>query len=111
MIETLTIYFRFPLKNTFKNKQFNFLQENDVLPVNVSKTSLVCSLHFDDSFFVMGKGRRLLLKYAIPSKIINRIKYVCVHFEQIKTKQNNSLTSRYLIYINYQRLNKNTQKQ
>ncbi|KAF0755902.1 zinc finger BED domain-containing protein 1-like [Aphis craccivora] len=52
---------------------------------NVSKTSLVCSLHFDDSFFIMEKGRRLLLKYAIPSKIINRIKYLC-------EKQNNSIT-------------------
>lgn len=77
----MTIYFRFPLKDTYKNKWYNFLGENGILPDKVSKTSLVCSAHFDDSFFVMGKGRRLLLKYAIPSKIINRIKCVSVHFE------------------------------
>eukprot|EP00102_Acyrthosiphon_pisum_P014611 XP_008184752.1 PREDICTED: zinc finger BED domain-containing protein 1-like [Acyrthosiphon pisum] len=64
----------FPLKDTYKNKWYNFLGENGILPDKVSKTSLVCSAHFDDSFFVMGKGRRLLLKHAIPTKIINRIK-------------------------------------
>ena len=84
--------------------------ENGILPDKVSKTSLVCSAHFDDSFFVMGNGRRLLLKHAIPTKIINRIKCVSVHFEQIKTKQSNSITDRYLIYIYYFRLNNNTQK-
>lgn len=81
---TLTIYFRFPLKDTYKNKWYNFLGENGILPDKVSKTSLVCSAHFDESFFVMGKSRRLLLKHAIPTKIINRIKCVSVHFEQIK---------------------------
>lgn len=84
--------------------------ENGILPDNVSKTSLVCSAHFDDSFFVMGKGRRLLLKHAVPTKIINRIKCVSVHFEYIKTKQSNPITNRYLIDIYYFRLNKITQK-
>ncbi|XP_060863118.1 uncharacterized protein LOC132939773 [Metopolophium dirhodum] len=67
-------FHRFPLKDTYKSKWYNFLGENGILPDKVSKTSLVCSAHFDDSFFVMGKGRRLLLKHAIPTKIINRIK-------------------------------------
>ncbi|CAI6345174.1 unnamed protein product [Macrosiphum euphorbiae] len=67
-------FHRFPLKDTYKNKWYNFLGENGILPDKVSKTSLVCSAHFDDSFFVMGKDRRLLLKHAIPTKIINRIK-------------------------------------
>ncbi|XP_060861520.1 uncharacterized protein LOC132938609 [Metopolophium dirhodum] len=80
-------FHRFPLKDTYKSKWYNFLGENGILPDKVSKTSLVCSAHFDDSFFVMGKGRRLLLKHAIPTKIINRIKCAKQQYSETVTKR------------------------
>jgi len=87
MIETLTIYFRIPLKDTPKRKKWNnFVQENGVLFDKISKLSLICSLHFDDSCFVMRNSRKHLLEHAVPSKIINRIRCVSVHLN--RSKQN-----------------------
>lgn len=52
-----------------------FSLEDALLLKNVLKASLVCFLYFEVSSFVMRKDKKLLMKYAIPSKIISRIKY------------------------------------
>jgi len=49
------VYFRFPInvKDNIRKKWDNFLIENFLNPKNVTKSSLICSSHFEESCFVM----------------------------------------------------------
>lgn len=72
--------YRFPSKESVREKWNNFLLENAVSPENVLKTSVICSLHFEQSCFVLDKSRKLLNKCSYPSIIVNRIKGVSKSF-------------------------------
>ncbi|XP_022161202.1 uncharacterized protein LOC111027226 isoform X2 [Myzus persicae] len=67
-------FHKFPSKESVREKWNNFLLENAVSPENVLKTSVICSLHFEQSCFVLDKSRKLLNKHSYPSIIVNRIK-------------------------------------
>lgn len=72
--------YRFPSKEIIRQKWNNFLLENALSPENVLKTSVVCSLHFEQSCFVFDKSRKLLHNHSYPSIIVNRIKGVSKSF-------------------------------
>lgn len=90
----MPVNFRFPVRNTIKNKWFSFLREHGIASENVTEKSLVCSLHFDKCCFVTEKDGKLLLNDAVPSKIVIRIKFVSIFFQLIKRKQSNSIMDR-----------------
>lgn len=70
------VYFRFPAKDIIRVKWNNFLLENYLNPKNVTKHSVICSSHFEESCFVMKQNRKLLYKHVFPSIVVNRIKNV-----------------------------------
>lgn len=73
------MFSRFPKDESDKIKWNNFLIKNFLNPENVTISSLVCSLHFDKSCFILNKSRKLLKRHATPSIIVDRIKWVCIY--------------------------------
>lgn len=69
------------MKECVRVKWNNFLIENALNSVDVIKSSLVCSLHFDKSCFILHKSRKLLQKHAVPSIIVGRIKNVSIYIQ------------------------------
>jgi len=61
------VYFRFPVnvKDNIRKKWDNFLIENFLNPKNVTKSSLICSSHFEESkvgnYYKSMSFRQLLL--------------------------------------------------
>jgi len=76
------VYFRFPFKDYVSKKWDNFLIENYLNPKNVTKYSVICSLHFDKSCFVIKQSKKLLQKHVFPSIVVRRIKSVSLQLLQ-----------------------------
>ncbi|CAI6356795.1 unnamed protein product [Macrosiphum euphorbiae] len=55
----------FPKDESDKIKWNNFLIKNFLNPENVTISSLVCSLHFDKSCFILNKSRKLLKRQPL----------------------------------------------
>ncbi|CAI6369405.1 unnamed protein product [Macrosiphum euphorbiae] len=75
-------FHRFPTKDNIREKWDNFLVENYLNPKDVTKYSVICSLHFEKSCFVMKQHRKLLYKHVFPSIVVGRIKYAKQSFTE-----------------------------
>ncbi|XP_050434648.1 uncharacterized protein LOC126841909 [Adelges cooleyi] len=69
-------FHKFPTKEIYRGKWFNFVEENALSSANATTNSLICSVHFDSSCFVIhhNKNKRILKKTAVPSLIVRRVK-------------------------------------
>ncbi|KAF0750881.1 THAP-type domain-containing protein, partial [Aphis craccivora] len=73
VLQQYLFYYRFPSKESEYLKWYTFLFENALSPEHEKKKSLVCSLHFEASCFVLDKSRKLLKKNSCPSIIVNTL--------------------------------------
>ncbi|KAF0761478.1 THAP domain-containing protein 1-like [Aphis craccivora] len=64
-----------PVKNKFvRDKWQNFVLENKSNVQNFNQYSVICSKHFVQACFVMRNNKTFLVKNAVPTIIISRIK-------------------------------------
>ncbi|XP_027841626.2 uncharacterized protein LOC114122996 [Aphis gossypii] len=99
-------FHKFPVKNKFvRDKWKNFILKNKLNIQNINKYSVICSKHFVQACFVMKNNKTFLVKNAVPTIIISRIKGARnSHSEKVKhlnvsflCSDNESMRSFYVI--------------
>ncbi|KAL4083277.1 hypothetical protein QTP88_028607 [Uroleucon formosanum] len=79
-------FHRFSTKDNIREQWDKFLVKNYLNPKDVTKYSVICSLHFEKSCFFMKQYGKLLYKHIFPSIVVGRIKYAKQSFtESTKT--------------------------
>lgn len=65
----------------------NFCHDHSLNPERViTKNSILCSLHFEESCFVKNNSRKLLLRNARPTITVSSIKGVIINYEILVCK-------------------------